>query len=140
MIPHEQWVWMPHPGHFVGAFDCRFRLNTRIGNYIISTIGELFPDAPVREIYAQLRGIVLKGEGDDRKADYMDKIGYEEIGYQRKYETMVFKAERSEEYECCPWVIVVNELEKETDVYNSPDDASKGHMKMCMKYALENEE
>ncbi len=88
------WVWMPHPAHFICARDCRFHLATKVGDFIVSTVGELLPDSAVREIYAECRSITLEGEGDARLTDWMTKAGYEDIGYQRKYETMVFIAAR----------------------------------------------
>lgn len=130
---NTEWIWMPHPAHFICAFDCRFHLATYVNGFIVSTVGELFPDAPVREIYAQSRGIMLSGRGDDRCRDYMQKIGYEDIGYNRKYETMVFKAEPNENI-CCPY-----RIESGTSIdmegYNDPGDATKGHMALCLKYS-----
>jgi len=129
----DKWIWMPHPGHFVCARDCRFFLNTYVGKYIVSTVGEYLPDAPVREIFAESRGISLKGKGDERLADYMKKIGYEEIGCDRKYETMVFPAQKSQ-HKCCPY-----EMSSATNVdfdnYNSSEKAFSGHYKMCRKWA-----
>ena len=51
----------------------------------------------VREIYAKSREVKLEGVGDVRDADYIKKVGYEEIGDGRKYETMVFKARKKGE-------------------------------------------
>lgn len=129
----ENWVWMPHPAHLIVARDCKFFLSTYVGGYIVSTVGEYFPDEGVREIFANSRGITLKGMGDERRADYMEKIGYEEIGLDRKYETMVFKATHSK-HGCCPWVI---ESGMELDMlgYNDPTEAAAGHMKLCRKWS-----
>ena len=129
----KDWAWMPHPGHFICSRDCKFFMNTYVNGYIVSTIGEYLPDSEVREIFANSRGIELKGRGDERLADYMKKIGYEEIGYKRKYETMVFKAKKSE-HKCCPYVSS-NWGEIDFMGYNTPEDAFKGHYKMCWKYA-----
>lgn len=134
MVPKDQWVWMPHPAHFICSFDCRFHLATKVGDFIVSTVGELFHDEPVREITAEVRKIRLSGIGDARKNDYMKKIGFEEIGYGRKYETMVFKAAKDVEHPCCPWKI---ESGRELDFggYNKPEDAYAGHLSMCEKVA-----
>lgn len=128
----KDWIWMPHPGHFICAFDCRFRLNTYVNGYIVSTVGELFPNESGREIEARLRGIKLKGMGDERAADYFRKIGFENIGLGRKYETMVFKAKKSKE-KCCPWRMVSGELDFEG--YNNAGAAYKGHLKFCRKWS-----
>ena len=127
-----KWAWMPHAGHFICAKYCRFHLNTYVGGYIVSTVGEYVPDSEVREIFATARGISLEGRGDERLADYMEKIGYEELGYQRLYETMVFKAKKSDN-KCCPYT-ASNWMEEDTEGYNTAEDAYKGHLRMCKKW------
>lgn len=136
MIDKSQWTWMPHPAHFICSFDCRFHLAMRVGRYLISSIGEYFPDAPVREIIAESMEIELKGRGDMRKADFLKRIGYQEIGYARKYETMVFYASLNEnpEHQCCPYRIESgNEIE--SCGANTATEAYNNHMKMCEMYA-----
>ena len=44
MIPRSQWRWDGHAGHLIISAKCRFHLNTRIGDYRISTVGDYFPD------------------------------------------------------------------------------------------------
>jgi len=129
----KNWVWMPHPGHLIISRDCRFHLNTYVGGYIVSTVGEYLPDSQVREILAKSRGIELQGNGDARLADYMQKIGYEEIGYQHLYETMVFSAIKSND-KCCPYT-ASSWGELDTDCYGTPEDAFRGHYAMCKKWA-----
>lgn len=132
-MERNKWAWMPHPGHLIVARNCRFHLNTYVGKYIISTVGEYLPDYQVREIIAQSRKITLKGKGDDRLADYMKKIGYEDIGLDRKYETMVFPAKKSKN-KCCPHEMKdANNVD--FDSYNSAADATVGHYKMCKKWS-----
>lgn len=133
-IPKEKWIWMPHPAHFICSSDCKFFLATKIGKYIVSTVGEYFPDSEIREIFANSRGVILEGKGDARRADYMKKIGFEDIGYNRKYETMVFKARKGITCKVCPFVI-----DGGSDIdfcsYNEPNEAYEGHLKMCKKWA-----
>jgi hypothetical protein len=133
-MKRENWIWMPHPGHFIGARDCRFHLNTYVGGYIVSTLGEYLPDSQVREILAASRGVQLEGKGDAREADYLRKIGYEKIGVERTYETMVFRAKRSKDNACCPWE---QESGESLDFapYNDPAEALEGHMRLCRKWA-----
>lgn len=128
----SDWIWMPHPGHLIVSRDCRFHLNTKVGRYIVSTVGEYLPDAEVREILANSRSIELGGRGDARCADYMQKIGFEDIGFGRKYETMVFPAKESGE-KCCPWV-AADWSNIDSDGCNDPGDAYAGHLAMCRKY------
>ena len=129
----DKWIWMPHAAHFILGNYCRFHLATYVGGYVVSTVGELFPDEPVREIYAKSRGVTLEGAGDERDAYYLEKIGFEDIGFKRKYETMVFKAKPSR-HKCCPFASVDgNDLDVEG--YNDAGDAYEGHLRMCKKWA-----
>ena len=134
----KKWVWMPHPGHFIGSRDCRFHLNTYIGKYIISTVGEYWPDQMVRRIHANVYDPEWYLKNQDKKGDMFDsiflsKFGYHDIGVDRKYETMVFKATKSKN-ECCPYS-ASDWLEIDMEGYNSADDATKGHLKMCNKWS-----
>jgi hypothetical protein len=100
------WKWQGNPGHFCCARDCWFRLCTVIGKYMISTVGEL----------------VLK-----------DKNGYQDIGFKRKYETMVFT--KLVKCTCgCGYYVLGNGSEIECSGYNSSIDAQNGHLEMCLKY------
>lgn len=133
----EDWVWQPHPGHLIVARDCRFHLNTYVGDFIVSTVGEYLPDAPVREILAQSSGITLQGRGDARLADFMRKLGYQDIGCQRLYETMVFRATHAPggpHEECCLYRMADAE-EVDFAGYNNPRDAYEGHLAMCEKWS-----
>lgn len=132
-IPASEWVWMGHPAHFICSQWCRFHLATRVGDVIVSTLGEYLPDAPVREIYAECRGVTLEGKGDDRLGDYMDKVGFEEIGAGRLYETMVFKA-KHRPGDCCEWR-QADGTDLDFEGYNDPTEAARGHMAMCEKWA-----
>lgn len=129
----QNWIWMPHPGHFICSRWCQFILNTYVGGFIVSTLGEYVPDAPVREILAESRDVALKGIGDIRLADYMKKIGYEELSVGYKYETMVFKAKKSGN-KCCPYEMKSgSNIDCET--YNTADEAKEGHYKLCLKWS-----
>jgi len=135
-MTRDKWVWMPHAAHFICGNDCRFHLATYVGGYVVSTVGEYLPDSQVREILAQSRRITLNGKGDERLADYMKKVGYEDLGYQRKYETMVFKAERmtAKGDQCCPWRMKTPD-DVDMEGYNTPEAATAGHMKLCEKWS-----
>ena len=138
MIEEKDWKWYGDTGHFICSFWCRFHMLTEIGDYMISTVGEYVPDSPVRDIIAESRGIPLKGKGDERLADYMRKIGYEEIGFQRKYETMVFKLgdTRCEVVDCgCARRLPENFENLDFDGYNTRAEATEGHYKLCRKFA-----
>lgn len=108
--PMDTWVWVGTPGHFFMADKCAFHLNTVIGRYLVSTVGEMFD---------------REGCGPELKR--LD------IGPGRKYETMVFLA--GAPCDCgCGWVDQDSEC-LEMAPYNDPAAARKGHMAMCLKYA-----
>lgn len=141
----SDWVWMPHAGHYILGDKCRFVLNTYVGGYIVSTIGELWQDQSSRRIHAQVHDDVyhttwykenqhLKGDYFD--AAYMKQYGFGDLGAgERKYETMVFPAKKSS-HGCCPWEMVSG-----SDVdfrgYEDAKDARLGHMELCKKWAAE---
>lgn len=133
-MKQSKWVWMPHAGHLIVGNDCRFHLSTYVGKYIVSTVGEYLPDSEIREILANSRGVSLVGRGDTRRHDYMKKVGFEELGYGRTYETMVFKAIKAKEISCCPFRM---DSGSELDFagYNTPEEAFSGHLKLCRKWA-----
>ena len=133
----DKWIWMPHAGHFILGDRCKFHLNTYVGKYIVSTIGELWNDQSVRRIHADIYDKNWYLENMNKKGDkfdnaYMKRFGYEEIGCNRKYETMVFKARKSE-HKCCPYEMTGSELDFEG--YNTAEDAYKGHLKLCKKWS-----
>lgn len=134
MSAKSEWVWMPHPAHLIVAQDCRFHMTTCVGNFIVSTVGEYLPDETVREIFAESRGVVLEGRGDARRCDYMNKLGFEKIGCNRKYETMVFLSAPATECACCPFS-PHSFSEIDFDGYNDSGAAFAGHMAMCEKWA-----
>lgn len=128
--------WFGHAGHFICAEWCRFHLCTQVGNFLVSTVGEYMPDAPVRETLAQSRGVVLEGRGDARRADYLNKVGFEQIGYDRLYETMVFKAGKPcDSAECGCGLPAISGSELDFLGYNDAKSATDGHMRLVRKYA-----
>lgn len=137
MIPRDEWRWFGHVGHLIVGHDCRFHLCTLIGDYLVSTVGEYLPDEGVREIFAETKGVVLEGRGDERRADYMRKVGYKEIGAGRLYETMVFRAgEPCTDPSCnCGLPALADAMELDADGYNDAGSATRGHYAMCDRVA-----
>ncbi len=147
----DLWVWMPHPAHFICARYCKFFLATYLPSpgagegtypgYIVSTVGEYLMPEAAWDAIGRLRGIDLPGlEGDAREAAWIKLNGYEDIGWNRKYETMVFAAlprePRTPEYQCCPWEIDAGR-DVDTDGYNDPTRARDGHLALCRKWSAE---
>jgi hypothetical protein len=89
--------WFGHAGHFILGHRCRFHLCTQVGKYLVSTVGELWHERGSREIHARIVDPAWFDAnrhrlGDDFDAAYFKRFGYDAIGCDRKYETMVFKA------------------------------------------------
>lgn len=131
---------MGHAGHFMGGAECRFHLTTYLGNgYLVSTVGEWWPQREIREIHAaaldpkwyeanrHLNGISF----DDA---YRVQFGFREIWYDRLYETMVFKADSSDECDACPYAMSdVHGLDVKR--YKDAGEAQKGHYAMCKRWS-----
>lgn len=139
IITKNKWVQLPHPAHFICSRDCRFVLATKIGKYIVSTVGELWQDSISRRIHASIfdkewytKNSELKGDNFDDA--YYKKFGYEKLGSDRTYETMVFKCMRDKKNLCCGWKIASG-----SDIdfcgYNTAEEARKGHDKLCVKWS-----
>lgn len=144
-ITRDKWIWMPHPAHYICARDCKFFLATKIGDYIISTIGEYWPDSQIRKIHAEIHDPKWWEENKHEKGDsfdykYAKHFGFDDIGAGRKYETMVFKAIPSSEKgpthcKACPFQIESGD-NCDGDGYNDPKEAFEGHYKLCEKYSM----
>lgn len=138
VIPVLDWKWFGNAGHFIGGSDCRFHLCTLIGDILVSTVGQYFPDSDARDILAESREKPLEGKGDYRRADWMKKFGYEDIGYQRKFETMAFKVSgrvcTAKDCDCGMPEIIPSEIG--FDSYNDAGSATKGHVEICRKVAI----
>jgi hypothetical protein len=136
-IPMSEWKWFGNAGHLCIARDCQFHLCTQVGGFLVSTVGQYVPGESTREALAKSRGIVLSGRGDDRYADYMNKIGYEEIGFGRKYETMVFRAGNPcTNVDCnCGMPELADASQLDTREYNSAGEATAGHIELCHKWS-----
>lgn len=129
---------MPHAAHFICGDKCRFHLATYVGGYIVSTVGEYWPERNAREIHAKIYDEEWLRDNKHLKGDtfdhaYFKRFGYEQIGCDRLYETMVFRA-KSAAGECCPWQIDSGHNE-DFKGYNDASEAFKGHMAMCKKWS-----
>ena len=105
MIPESEWVWMGHPAHFCDAANCGFRLATKVGAFIISTVGEYYPGGSPE---------------------------MQPIGFNRYFETYVFRVGEVIE---CGCIKPSDWTEIDSDGYQTAIDAQNGHRAMCRKYA-----
>jgi len=105
----KDWRWLPHPAHFICAERCQFVLATEVGGYLVSTVGE-FVSNPI-------------------------KVGqFEEIGFNRRYETMVYKSLKSENL-CCEYEADISSGDLDMNGYNSAKAAYQGHIALCNKWS-----
>lgn len=116
MIPRERWIWQGSAGHFICADFCRFHLTTIVGPWLVSTIGD----------YHSVTQIRAKGE---------EAFEQEEVGCGRKFETMVFVAQKCGRKGCGPHWVMKNGTELDFRGYNTAADATRGHLAFCRKWA-----
>jgi hypothetical protein len=125
MIDKRDWEWYGSVGHFICGRWCRFHLLTRVGGYIVSTIGEYLHPS--------------RGKGNEMaEEEYLAKNGFDDIGCGRKYETLVFRfGKPCDEKECgkCGMPTPSDWTEIGGGSYNDAGSATRGHMKLCEKYA-----
>ena len=134
--------WFGNAGHFICSRDCRFHLTTIVNNrWLVSTVGELWPSRAVREIHAQYTDAAWLAAnksklGDEFNFAYMQKFGYDTIGCDRTYETMVFRAgKRCERKDCGCGLPELASSELEFIGSNDPKTATAGHHKLVAKWA-----
>lgn len=142
-IAPEKWEWFGGAAHFICGYACRFHMATKVGKHLVSTVGQYWPERPVREIHAKVSDPKWLSEkqakrGEDFDHAYMKRFGFEEIGYGRKFETMVFKAGAVCDMKDCPCGCIpqmdgAGELDFKG--YNDAPAATAGHMEMCRKWA-----
>ncbi len=137
----QAWRWFGHAGHFICSRDCQFHLATQVGQYLVSTVGEYWPPRRVREIHAEVHDPAWLAENDERLGDdfdaaYMKRFGFEEIGYQRLYETMVFRAGKPcTDPKCNCGLPAIDGSELDFAGYNGARAATEGHLALCRKWA-----
>lgn len=140
-IPREQWRWFGHAGHLIVAQWCRFHLTTQVGDYLVSTVGEYWPDRAVRERYAAAEdeGWLAAHQhlpGDSFDAAYMKRFGFRTIGLYRTYETMVFRAGAPCAAPYCGCELPeIDGHERDFAGYGGAAEAARGHLALCEKWA-----
>lgn len=134
-------LWFGHPGHFICAKDCRFHMATLVGPWLVSTVGALWPSRLSREIHASVydpKWLSANGhlQGDEFDAAYMDRFGYETIGCDRTYETMVFEAGKPCTSKTCGCGLPsINGDDLDFAGYNNAGAATRGHRQMVKKWS-----
>ena len=114
---------MPHAGHLCVSDYCRFRLNTYVNGYIVSTVGEYIEF---------LKRLSLTTEAS------FTSLGCDEDLNPTYYETKVFKAIKGNS-QCCPYEA---DIEKEvlTKRYKTFKQAFNGHITLVEKTRIKGPE
>ncbi len=120
----DTWQWFGKPGHFICGQWCRFHLATKVGPWLVSTVGELVhPLHSVGSENSEMEWLEKNWPGED-------------IGAGRKYETMVFLAGEPCTAPGCNCGLP--STEEGVDLargYDTAGDATAGHMSLCAVYA-----
>jgi len=131
MIPERKWKWSGIACHFICGSRCRFHMGTVVGKYLISTVGEMLDE--------QRRGSLRTDEFYGMAPEYCA-----DIGYQRKYETMVFrlKQRRGKNRSTCDCLRCRYDQMDQVDFLpaNTAGEAERNHMKLCRKWARKGDE
>lgn len=118
VIPRSEWEWFGYAGHFICASKCRFRLCTKVGDFLISTVGDMwFPD-------------YSKGTGSKKR----ETFGAGENSF---FETYVFRAgARCTVADCgCNQPTLAEACEIDGERCATAGEAQALHLKYCEKYA-----
>lgn len=119
VIPQAEWEWFGYAGHFICAADCQFNLCTKVGDYLISTVGDL-------------------RFNHKRKGDQLgprETLGADENSF---FETYVFKGPftRCVDKECgCNMPKHDDYCEIDGERTPTAGAAQEAHMRYCLKYS-----
>ena len=74
-ISKDEWIWYGSAAHFIGGKDCRFHMATRIGDTLVSSVGDYRPDrkGPAKEI-----GSSFGMDGEALFETFVFEVGNEE--------------------------------------------------------------
>lgn len=125
MIPKHEWQWYGMAGHFICGRWCRFHLCTKVGPWLVSTVGA----------YVHPRH---SGGSEQKEAAWLkENWPGEDIGLDRKFETMVFRCGEpcSAEGCGCGQPMLDGGMELDSAAYNDIKSANEGHLAMCEKWS-----
>lgn len=110
-IKRKDWKWLGYAGHFCQCYKCKFSLATEIGDFLVSTIGDMHND------FYDDDPITIGGEGSF-------------------YETMVFSL-KDEYYHDDSGCRVPDYCDCiQSEYYMDSVHAREGHMKICKQISL----
>jgi hypothetical protein len=113
-VPVSQWEWFGNAAHFICADRCQFHLATFVGNYVISTVGEMYATEK------------------DRLAGKKTTLG---AGDDSFYETYIFEWNGKRcACGCGLPGIVPTELDGSCR-WATANEANQGHLAACRRYS-----
>lgn len=118
MVDPSEWKWFGNAGHLICGQWCRFHMATQVGPWLVSTVGEYVHPS--------------HSSGAEFLKDH--PLG-EEIGWDRLFETMVFRAGEPCAGSCGCGIPGISGEEVDMEGYNDRKSATDGHMAMCKKWA-----
>lgn len=104
-VPKSEWVWYGYAGHLCVGRRCAYHMATRIGGFLVSTVGHFLPDGKT-----------------------MEHIG----GPDDFFETFVFRCD-GETADGDPNLTSLEEVF--TRRYAKSIDAERGHRQICDEFA-----
>lgn len=118
-VAKKDWEWFGHAAHFCCGRWCRFHMATKIGNFLVSSVGQY--------VHPRNSGASEKTESEWLK----DNPDGEEIGYGRFYETMVFKTTKGVCGCGCGLPLLETAIELEFEGSTNAADARATHNRIC---------
>ena len=127
MIGKDKWEWYGVHGHWVCGKWCRFHLFTKVGKYLVSTVGEYVHPRNSGGSEAVERAYLTDNPFGERIPIAEDKF----------YETMVFATgPRCRDKDCgCRIPTLKSGRELAGSRSKTRREAQKAHMKLCAEYA-----
>jgi hypothetical protein len=127
-VPRKDWEWFGNAAHFCCGRWCRFHMATKVGPWLVSTVGEF--------VHPKDSGGSEQAEGEWLSKNWPGS----DVGLGRKYETMVFKAgDPCRAPGCMCGIPYISGGELEMKGYNAAGDATRGHVAMCERWAKKQE-
>lgn len=113
--------WFGCAAHFCCGRWCRFHLATQVGKYLISTVGEYVHPS-------------MSGSSESTEEEWLKKNAPgADIGFNRKYETMVFKVGKL--CGCGCGLPSISGSEIDFAGYMTAKEATEGHYKFLKIYS-----
>jgi len=114
---NNKWEWFGHAGHFIACNSCRFHLCTKVGKYLVSTVGDYY---------------IMNYSNNREERTPLSTFDGDDF-----FETMVFRASkrRCTSKECGCGLPLTRGMDLERVRYSTAKEAKRGHLKLCEEYS-----